>query len=442
MKKFCSFLWSALMILCLLAGCGNEVSPSVSTEDPSAPYQFRSGDLEKYTIVYDGENPDYFDLAYRLNEQIYNKYGKIVPSTRDTNSQPGTYEILLGDTNRDDHTGRVMEYSVTVDNGKFRINAGGSFSAEKAVEFLCEQVFNGQEFALDNGEYYQTSLMTAAQGIDDGATRIMTANVLADVFADSSYQKAHYRAELFAGMLVSYTPDVVGLQETDENWNAVLDGYLAKIEQTHGIAYARHLATWQDRVNYTSLLYRRDKFQVLNSDVNVFTWWNDRNFRHNYHMRNISWAQFASLEDAGKTFVVANTHWSYRTEHANGNTYLADSQAPIATDELRQQCKDETNAFMSSLRQTYPDVPIFMTGDFNTSLPFFTESGWTPNGFRLLSEEALSSGAALSLVPESGYYDHLFGAGSYTIRLYGFFNDTNHHSLLTDHPFAYADLTF
>ena len=157
---------------------------------------------------------------------------------------------------------------------------------------------------------------------------------------------------LLAGMLVAYTPDVAGLQETDENWNDVLDAYLAKIEKTHGICYARHLATWQDRVNYTSLLYRRDKFQVENSDVNVFTWWTNNTFRHTYHMRNISWAQFTSLEDAGKTFIVANTHWSYRTEHANGKTYLAGSEAPIVENELRQQCKDETNAFMSSLRQS------------------------------------------------------------------------------------------
>lgn len=447
MKRLFPILLTILTVICFAAGCDQETPPSseppATTEGTAEPYQFRSGELGNYVIVYAGDNPDYFDLAYRLSDRIYKKYGKILTAVRDTNSTPAEYEILLGDTNRCDHTGNVMEYSVTIEDGMFRINAGGSFSAENAVDFLCEQVFNGQEFAFENGEYYHTSFLTGSQEITDGTSaRIMTANVLADAFADETCKKAHYRAEIFAGMLVSYTPDVVGLQETDANWNDVLDTYLAKIQRTHGIAYARLLSSYQDKVNYTSLIYRCDKYNAENSGVNVFSWWTNEAFNHNYHMRNISWAQFSPLDDPGNPFIVANTHWSYRTEHAGGHTYLAGSDIPIAADQLRIQCKDETNAFLSTLKQTYPETPIFLTGDFNTSLPFFTDSGWTPDAFRVISEDALKSGTAISLVPSSGHFDHLFGTGNYTIKLYGFFNDTNHHSLLTDHPFAYADLAF
>ena len=270
----------------------------------------------------------------------------------------------------------------------------------------------------------------------------MSANVLADAFADSSYQNAYYRAEIFAGMLISYTPDVLGLQETDENWNKVLDDYLTKIQNIYGITYARHLATYQDKVNYTSLLYRSDKFQIETDGVNVFNWWTDKVFNHNYHMRNISWAQFSSLDDPSKTMIVANTHWSYRTEHSGGNTFLAGSDTPIAVDELRMQCQDETNTFMATLRQAHPETPVFLTGDFNTSLPFFTQSGWTPTGFKLISEEAVNSGKSLALVPASGHFDHIFGTGNYSIHLFSFIKDANHHELLTDHPFVYADLAF
>lgn len=447
MKRLFVALLAILTVVCLTTGCDQETPPNgnlpVSTEEAEAPYQFKSSELGNYVIVYAGDNPDYFDLAYRLSDQIYTKYGKLLTTARDTNSAPAEYEILLGDTNRCDHTSNVMEYSFTVDNGKFRINAGGSFSAEKAIGFLCEQVFNGQEFSFEIGEYHQTSFLTGCQEITDGTSaRIMTANLLADAFADDNYKKAYYRAEIFAGMLVSYTPDVLGLQETDENWNDVLDTYLAKIQRTHGITYARLLSAYQDKVNYTSLIYRCDKFKAENSGVNVFSWWANEAFNHNYHMRNISWARFSSLENPDKTFIVANTHWSYRTEHADGHTYLAGSDTPIAANELRMQCKDETNAFLSTLKQAYPETPMFLTGDFNTSLPFFTESGWTPTSFRVISEEALKVGKAVSLVPSSGHFDHLFGTGNYTINLYGSFNDTNQHSTLTDHPFAYADLAF
>ena len=435
-KTFLVFL-VLLTVLCFAAGCGQKTPSDESGAVSTGPYQFRSDELANYVIVYSDENPDYFDLAYRLNEQIYTKYGKILNVIRSSNATPSQYEILLGDT------GRVMEYSVTVQDGKFRIHVGGSFSAEKAIDFLCQQVFNGQEFVLDSGEYYQTSFLIASQEMTEDATaRIMSANILADAFADSSYKEAHYRAEIFAGMLVSYTPDVLGIQEADENWNNVLDMYLKKIQKSHGITYERLLASYENKVNYSSLLYRSDKFKAETSDLSVFSWWTNKAFNHNYHMRNVSWARFSALDAPEKTFLVANTHWSYRTEHANGQTYLFGSNTPIAVNELRTQCKDETNRILSTLRQENPGVPIFLTGDFNTSLPFFTDSGWTPAAFRLISEEALNSGTSISLVPSSGHFDHLFGTGNYTIKHFAFFNNTNQHSLLTDHPFVYADLAF
>lgn len=441
------FIFLILVLLCLSAGCNRQ--PAVTEETTLAPTQapvstqFCARELQKYTIVYGSDNPDYFDLAYRLSDRIYTQYGVLLTAVSDVNSVPTQYEILLGDTNRYNDASRIMEYAVTVDEGTFRIHAGGSFSAEKAVDFLCEQVFTGQDFTFDDGTYYQTSFLTTSQPVTDGASaRIMSANVLADAFADASFRKAHYRAELFAGMLISYTPDVVGLQETDESWNAVLDAYLAKLQSTYAITYSRLLPACEEKVNYTSLLYRSDKFQVKTSDMHVFSWWNNEAFHHNYHMRNISWAEFSALDNAEQSFLVANTHWSYRTEHADGNTTLAGAGVPIETDELRLQCKDETNTYMSQLRQNYPDTPIFLTGDFNTSLPFFTESGWTPNGFRIISQEALDNGTALSLVPSSGHFDHLFGCGNYSVDYYTFFNDVNYHSLLTDHPFVYADFTF
>ena len=435
-KTFLVFL-VVLTVLCFAAGCGQKTPSDESGAVSTGPYQFRSDELANYVIVYSDENPDYFDLAYRLNEQIYTKYGKILNVIRSSNATPSQYEILLGDT------GRVMEYSVTVQDGKFRIHVGGSFSAEKAIDFLCQQVFNGQEFVLDSGEYYQTSFLTASQEMTEDATaRIMSANILADAFADSSYKEAHYRAEIFAGMLVSYTPDVLGIQEADENWNNVLDMYLQKIQKSHGITYERLLASYENKVNYSSLLYRSDKFKAETSDLSVFSWWTNKAFNHNYHMRNVSWARFSALDAPEKTFLVANTHWSYRTEHANGQTCLFGSNTPIAVNELRTQCKDETNRILSTLRQENPGVPIFLTGDFNTSLPFFTDSGWTPAAFRLISEEALNSGTSISLVPSSGHFDHLFGTGNYTIKHFAFFNNTNQHILLTDHPFVYADLAF
>lgn len=440
MKKTILICLTLLTILCLTltAGCGQ--APDGGAVE-SAPSQFASAELSKYVIVYPENAPDYYDLANDLAEHILQKYGTFPIPTSDA-AAPAAYEILLGDTNRSDEQGRIMECSITVKEGKLQILAGGPYSAEQALDNLCKQLFTGREFALDEGEYFQKSFLETARAIsNDASARIMTANVLADIFADSTCRSAGYRAEIFAGMLVSYTPDVLGLQEADENWDKVLDSYLDKIEQTHGIRYARHLATYEDKVNYTCLVYRQDKYQVTDSGVKVFSWWIDPAFRHTYHMRNISWAKFSPL-DGSTAFLVANTHWSYRTEHSDSNITLSGATAPIGVNELRTQCMQETDAFMTALREDFPGEPIVLTGDFNTSLPFFTESDWTPTGFSIISEEAKNNRKALDIVPTSGHFDHLFATGSYTICLYGYFGGDHPHDLLTDHPFVYTDLTF
>lgn len=91
MKRLLVVLLALLTVAFLATGCQKE---------EAAPYQFKSSELGNYVIVYDGDNPDYFDLAYRLNDQIYTKYGVILTTVMDTNSTPAQYEILLGDTNR------------------------------------------------------------------------------------------------------------------------------------------------------------------------------------------------------------------------------------------------------------------------------------------------------------------------------------------------------
>lgn len=434
MKKISFIFLAVLLAACvgLFAGC-----------EQADSYQFKSSELGNYVIVYADDDPDYFELANKLADRIYEKYGVMLTTIPDVVATPQKYEIILGDTIQDDRCSGVMEYSVVVGNGKFKIKCGGAFSAEKAVEFLCKNVFTGKELALDSGAYYQKSLMTKRYEIaDQSSVRIMSANILADAFADSSYKSASYRAEIFAGMLVACTPDVVGLQEVDKNWDEVLDRYLTKIQKAYGMTYSRCLDTYEGALNYTSFLYRSDKLTPENSGMQVFDWWTNSTFGHDYHMRNISWVQFASLENSGEKFVVANTHWSYRTEHADGKTYLSGSGKPIATDELRTQCKNETNSFLSQLRQTYPEMPILVTGDFNTSLSFFTQSGWTPTYFQVISEMAKQNGTSASNVPISGHFDHLFGTGKYTVENFAFIKDVNQLELLTDHPIVYADFTF
>ena len=418
-------------------------------EVPPKDIVFTTAEIDKYKIIYDADLPALSIVANNLKYLLRSKYNESLLVGMDESVIESEYEILIGDTNRYTEDGKIMEYTISVVDKKLKIDVGGLFSAEKALEYLEENVFNTKNgVTLVEGEVTSKSLLISQQAVTNGTTiRVMSSNVLAEAFDNGSYLTTEYRAEIFAGGLVAFTPDVVGMQETDSRWENNLDRYLDKIESAHGIKYERYWARYEGKVNYTSLLYRADKFTVGDEStgdagVEVFSWWVDPNFNHDYHMRNVSWAKFTSISDQNKTFVLANTHWSYRTEHDGGNKYLTGSSKPIQTNELRTQNKDETNALLTALKNKYKNTPIFLTGDFNTSLPFFTDSGWLNSSYKVLSEQAKSAGTLIGTVPTSGHFDHIMGTGNYSVLRFEIFKSGNYVTQLSDHPLVFADVAF
>ncbi len=126
---------------------------------------------------------------------------------RDDRLEAGNYEILIGDTNRDTTPeGKIMEYSLVVKHGSVKLNFGGMYTAKIAIEYLMNNLFNGNTFSLAEGTYYKTSYLSSYQNVTSGTTaRVMSANVLADAFnTDTKYDKALYRAEIFAGTLITH----------------------------------------------------------------------------------------------------------------------------------------------------------------------------------------------------------------------------------------------
>jgi endonuclease/exonuclease/phosphatase family metal-dependent hydrolase len=442
MKKLFTSLLLLVTALCFcLAGCnlggGNQAPDEPTGGDvPPKDAVFTTLELDKYKIVYDTDYPEFRTPIYELQNTLLIKYGASPSITADTSLNRSSYEILIGDTNRYEANGKIMEYSISVVDKKLKIDVGGVFSLEKAIEYLSNNVFTGQTVTLTEGLVYSKSFLTKKQAVTTGSTiRVMTSNVLAESFDNGSYRETEYRVELFAGSLLAYTPDVVGVQETDADWNMYLDKYLDKIESLYGIKYERYWGTYEDKVNYSSLIYRADKFTVGDSGVVVFSWWIAPNFNHSYHMRNVSWAQFKFIDNPSKTFILANTHWSYRTEH----------QDIYGTNELRTQCRNETNTVLTTLKNSYAGTPIFLTGDFNTSLSFFTSKNSGLNltsSYNVISEQAKSAGTSVSTVPTSGHFDHIFGTGSYSVKRFEFFSSTNYKNELSDHPFVYADVAF
>lgn len=437
-KKFICTLLTALIALgMLLTGCNS--SENVDTVKSG----FDTSKIDDYVIIYPhAEETEYKILAKEISSYIDSALGERVRFYSDEREK-GDYEILLGKTNRKLSSENyktnpdLFTHKLVVKGNSMQIVSGGAYSAKHCFDTFKAEVFRRSSKLLAEGTYYEQNLYTKpADRPVESQVRIMSTNLLSEQWGlDENKLTTNYRAEIYATMLLGYAPDVVGVQECDKTWQELLTKYLTILKDNYNLNYQFLLNDNSGTINYSCLLYRADKFAPVNYyGLQRFNWWQEIEGENpSFDMRNISYAQFNPINLSGlaQSFVVANTHWSYRTEHEDA----------YGTNVLRTQCKEETNEFLNELKKNL-NCPIFVTGDFNTSLSYFEgASSWmSASEFTLLSSQASENGCLQKEVPQSGFYDHVFGNGNYTVVGYTHFNTGNQIGYVSDHSFIVADI--
>ena len=142
------------------------------------------------------------------------------------------------------------------------------------------------------------------------------------------------RAPGFARAYSEILPDVIGLQETSEEWHAFFDKTLVNT----GI-YSKCCENINSKYNMTGFMYNPQTVKVVDSYVIDFV--------PNSEYRVVSVAVFERLE-GGEQFVVMNTH-----------------PAPQSQESYGAHMKKITE-IESAEMEKYKDLPVFLTGDFNT----------------------------------------------------------------------------
>ena len=160
------------------------------------------------------------------------------------------------------------------------------------------------------------------------------------------------RMEQMARMYAAYQPDFIGLQEVyggtvinttpTINMQQTILSYLgspyAYVDFTDKVAPDAH---------YTPILYRTDKWRVIDKDIADEKWVEYANEMHRWN-----WAVFENLENPEWKFIVLNLH---------GPNNLAGAE----TKDFQPTFFACVNAQLKMLEQEYPDVAIAVTGDFN-----------------------------------------------------------------------------
>lgn len=431
------------------------------------PLGFSMKDISKCSIIYSTELEGFETVAHELKLAIMEQTGCDIPVYRDKSRVESPYEILVGKTDRElssrvySQKGYIMSYEVIAEKGAIQIAAGGAFSAKKCVEDLRNSVLGDGAYLMPAGAQTTLSKDLAPEvvAISQGAdARIMTLNIMPDILGAREYPnvlEVYERVEIFAGMLLKYTPDVIGFQEACYKWEDQIPYYLDLLKENYNIDYDIVLHSYKGFNNYCPIMYRADKYDLDFAKYDPYTYDAARAESRGYFIRGASQVKLTE-KGSDKTFIVINNHWDHGSGTSSNPTYP----------ERTQYCADAEIALVETYKQQYPDVRIFLTGDFNNHRPHIATifSQFVQDiGGKVASDVARESG---TLVVKGGYQssnnllidenipreqmssysnsfiDHVVGTnGNFNVLRH----DTiliNYCHILTDHMPVYADIQF
>lgn len=340
--------------------------------------------LSDFSIVY-ATKPDGLVLAaHALYSYIVARYGVCLPVVTDSEAEREC-EILIGKTNRNEsqklYAGSELswlEYIIACAGNKIMLCSAGVYSAHVAVEYLCNHYMPFEEAAnvIMIPEILKKNLWTTKKSaLTPGADiRIMSTNILASRWGGTDER---LRIEIIAHNVACYNPDIIGIQEVADGWTDIIRAYIGD-----NYEYI-HPYTPEGEQNYSTILYRKDKYNVIESGIHYYK---------THGVNKIRLITYAIFEDkqTGVRFAHCNTHWSFESV------------------EIQLEHAIEGVALSNRIIQEY-NIPVFHTGDFNAtpeseSYRKFLECGDLQDTF--FNAEKLINGA----------YSGCHNPGSYTMR--------------------------
>ncbi|MBQ9080631.1 MAG: endonuclease/exonuclease/phosphatase family protein [Clostridia bacterium] len=305
-----------------------------------------SNPLSGYSIIYPAGSTSDLASARTLADAIKDLCG-VELSCNDDKTAATDKEILVGATSRTESeqlkslTG--LEYIIRASGTKLIIGGSTGIATELAVEKLADKFLSGiysNSFKISSN-YDQTTLGTVTlSGAEDptlaeGADlRIMSFNILAELWDDKAKATMPGRDANVVSIILSYMPDVVGLQETTDLWYSLLE------PQLEGVYKFASYKVPNGKTNYSTLMYNVNTTEFIESGTTLYS---DRN---SDNMRHLTWVRFRRISD-GAEYIVTCTHWDI-------------------TEERREVQWQENAKLINDLYAKYK-VPIFATGDYNSS---------------------------------------------------------------------------
>jgi len=307
--------------------------------------------IEEYSLVYcAGKNVGYYkpDAEY-IQRIISEKAGVLLPVISNDEECATKRKIYITSSEED----LSFELGITTDDplhyvtktvgNDYVIAGAGLFSSNLACQKFVEEYFSDDKEEkvvkiVDNSaslRHVEDCPLT-----ENAEIRVMTHNIMAEWSTwGGDYMPIAKRWEIFKGVIDAYSPDVIGLQEVSDQWNAL---FLERMTDEYSFIYLR---TPDDKFfNLSTIAYKKDKFNVIDKGLQYFSYDGPNK------IRLVDWAIFED-KNTGKQFAFFNTHWMFLS----------------GDDSQRKSHSEENVVIINKVLADHPNVKnVFSTADYNT----------------------------------------------------------------------------
>ncbi len=384
-------------------------------------------DLSDYRIVFpDNLTSTEKYLAKDFLEELGRNTGYCMSYTTDKNA-PADYEIVFGKTNRAES---ISLYD-GLNTGELKIKSVGNsiyvaydnyLLADDACDMFHPLYVNNNETSFDitAAPNHTVAGMERPEGTD---YRIMSSNIICaadrngiqtfDIELNISWQD---RCGIQGATFLAYMPDIIGLQEMQESFSeGVYATMYTELLKTvgHEYSFVDYYSTGEIPIasHSTPILYRHTVWQVEAQDIMY-----PDQFR--YPMHRWQWALFSKIDNPDEKIILLNLHYP-----------------TASTLDKQMAAAEKVNAVVLELQATYENVPIFLTGDFNTTYH-------TDVYNRGIKDTAIVSSALLTENKnQTARIDHVFTDTSLTEVLSYRVIDDRYTKLSSDHRPVFADIS-
>ena len=314
-----------------------EVPTEKPTEDPNANRQnaIFTQDFEKYTVIVDdASGGELKTMAKNLTDTVNASWNVTTTLVYDKNTEVSAYEILVGDTDRPE-TG---EFKKKLGVGE----CGYGVIGQKIVILGSEDQYTEMAIVLfSNFILLEKDTSIKTYMTDKNAHIVDVTDMISVMSYNVKVGNSDNNPGTVTTMIRNYMPDILGVQEADNEWMTVLNGRLSK----NGYAYVGVGRDSNGKGETSAIFYRTDKLELIDSKTLWLSSTPDVVSRVEGSLCNriVTMAKFKRISD-GKIFVHANTH----LDHSNAN--IRSQQVAF----LDQYVKE----FASGIQFT-------VTGDFN-----------------------------------------------------------------------------